>query len=161
MHVVPDAVVSELVRPLLPEGAVLARSASRVSVGLGAESILAIWAHKEPLRFAGGVVADGTLHAFPPLHELPAPARIGGVLLVQADGDPAGEVVILLDRTEARPDRNLASAQQVFEAVVLDHRDGGFVRDAALEALAAGKSRPNELRELLEDRAAPAKRGDR
>ena len=154
LEVVPDAVVSSQVRPLLPEGAVLARSASRASLGLGPESILAIWAHTDPLRFRAGVIADGALHAFPELHGVDGPARIGGVLLVQADTDPAGEVVILLNRSESRPDRNLGTASQAFEAVVVDRVDGAFVRVPALEALVSGQHRPNEIRALIEARAA-------
>lgn len=154
LEVVPDSVVSARVRPLLPEGAVLARSASRASVGLGEDSILAIWAHPEPRRFEAGVIADGTLHPFPALHDGATPDRIGGVLLVQADADAAGEVVILLDRSESRPDRNLGTARQAFEAVVVDLEGGAFVRDSSLEALVAGQHRPNEIRALIEGRTA-------
>jgi hypothetical protein len=154
LQVVPDTVVSSSVMPLLPEGAVLARSASRASIGPSRNGILAVWALREPLRFAAGLVQGGKLHPFPPLHEEHAPDRIGGVLLVQIDADPAGEVVILLDRSESRPDRNLATARQRFESVVIDYRDNEFVRDAALEALVAGRHRPNEIRELLEKGAS-------
>ena len=154
MQVLPDAVVSSQVLPLLPDGAVLARSASRAPVGPSQDGILAVWARKHPLRFEAGVIVEGRLLPFPPLHGDPVPDRIGGVLLVQADPDPAGEVVILLDWSEARPDRNLATARQNFEAVVIDYRGDGFVRDHALEELVAGRNRPNEIRELLEHKAS-------
>ena len=72
------------------------------------------------------------------------------VMLVQADEDPAGEVVMLLDRTDGRPDRLLGTAKQSFEAVVVEHGSSGFVRVAAWEATVRGESQPNEIRRLLE-----------
>ena len=140
----PTSVVSARVRPLLPEGAVSARSASRASVGLGADSILAIWAHPEPRRFEAGVIADGTLHPFPALHDGAAPDRIGGVLLVQADADAAGEVVILPDQLQSRPDRNLGTARQAFEAVVVDLEGGAFVRDSSSRRWWPGSTDPTK-----------------
>ena len=138
-----------MVEPLLPAGAVVARSVVSGDVGLGPQSYLVTWADKDPRAFHVGVVADGTLHRFPALHGEPAPARIGAVMLVQADADPAGEVVVLLDRTDKRPDRLLATARQDFEAVVVDHTEAGFVRVAAWEASVAGESQPNEIRSRL------------
>jgi hypothetical protein len=58
--------------------------------------------------------------------------------------------VILLDRTDGRPDRLLGTAKQTFEAVVVDHGSSGFVRVSASEATVRGESQPNEIRRLLE-----------
>jgi hypothetical protein len=148
--VVPDDVITREVRPLLPDGVILARSVVTGDVGLGPASMLVTWVEREPRAFHGGVVDGGVLHRFPPLHGADAPDRIGAVMLVQADEDPAGEVVILLDRTDGRPDRLLGTAKQTFEAVVVDHGSSGFVRVSASEATVRGESQPNEIRRLLE-----------
>jgi hypothetical protein len=150
LAVVRDSVVTEKVLPLLPAGAVLARSVTSGDFGLDGENYLVVWADRAPRKFHAGVVSNGKLIPFPELHTDPPPDRIGAVMLVQADSDPAGEVVILIDRSDARPDRLLALAKQSFESVVVDYRDGQFVRDAKAEALVAGHSRPNEIRQLLE-----------
>lgn len=155
LRVVPDDIVTAKVRPLLPEGAVLARSVVQGDVGLGPDSLLVTWADREPRAFHVGVVDGGALHRFPDLHGADAPERVGAVMLVQADGDPAGEVVVLLDRGDKRPDRLLATAAQQFESVVVDHAEGGFVRVADWEAAVAGQSQPNEIRRLLEPGAKP------
>jgi len=150
LHVVPNEVIATDVQPVLPEGAILARSVVRGDVGLGDDALLTVWADKEPRAFHAGVVHDGTLMRFPDLHAPgAAPDRIGAVMLVQVDADPAGEVVILLDRSESRPDRLLATASQTFETVVVDYTPQGFVRLADKEALAVGQSQPNEIRKLL------------
>jgi len=147
---VPDAVVTQRVLPLLPEGAILARSVVQGNVGLGGDSLLVTWAEREPRAFHMGAIHEDTLHPFPALHGADVPERIGAVMLVQADADPAGEVVVLVDRTDGTPDRLLATAKQSFEAVVVDRSDSGFVRMPALEAVVAGQSQPNEIRLLLE-----------
>jgi len=153
LQVVPDDVITREVRPLLPDGVILARSVVTGNVGLGPASMLVTWVEPEPRAFHGGVVDGGVLHRLPPLHASDVPDRIGAVMLVQADSDPAGELVILLDRTDGRPDRLLATAKQTFEAVVMDHGSSGFVRVTAWEEAVQGVSQPNEIRRLLESRA--------
>ena len=155
LTVVPDPIVTAEVRPLLPDGAVLARSVAQVSVGLPQASYLAVWASPDPLRYSAGVVSGGALLPLPALHpdptpEAPAPQRVGAVMVVQADADPAGELVVLLDRSTARPNRHLGTASQVFEAVVVDLGPEGFRRVPEWEAAVAGMSQPNEIRARLE-----------
>jgi len=144
---VPDSVAREVVS-VLPEDARLARPVSRGDVGLG-DSFVVVWSIKDVPGFSAGVVADGKLHHLPALHGERVPHRIGGVMAVQADADSAGELVVLLDFEEARPERRMTPQERPFEPVVVDHGAAGFVRVAELEAAVSGLSRPNEIREKL------------
>jgi len=82
------------------------------------------------------------------LYDAP-PVRIGGVMVVQADADPAGELVILLDYSEVRPERTMTPDKREFVSVVIDHGPGGFVRVESLEQAVEGVSRPNEIKAKL------------
>ena len=132
----------------------LALPVSRGDLGLG-DSFVLVWSVADSPGFSAGVVVDGQLHELPALHGERVPWRIGGLMAVQADADPAGELVILLDHTEARPERRMTPVSRPFESVVVDHGPQGFVRVPSLEAAVSGLSRPNEIREKLQRPAAP------
>lgn len=151
---VADSVAREIVA-VLPDGAMLARPVSRGDVGLG-DSFVLVWRFADSPGFSAGVVVDGQLHELPSLHGDRVPWRIGGVMAVQVDADPAGELVILLDYTEARPERRMAPARRPFEPVVVDHGPRGFVRVPELEAAVSGLSGPNEIREELQKKRGGA-----
>lgn len=147
-----DAVVRDTVMPLLPAGAVLARPAVLGDVGLQEAVPIVVWT--DPSRtFSAAVVQDGVLVALPELHGAgDAPRAVAAVMLVQADSDAAGELVVLLDRSDARPTQDLTNVRQTLEAVVIDHQNGVFVRRADLEEAVAGLREPNELRAVLTPR---------
>ncbi len=154
-HVLSDADSRAQVLPLLPEGAVLVRQASQGDVGLGPDSIVVFYANKGAPDILGGVIHAGKLIPMPPLYEDAPPSRISGVLWVQADTDPAGEMVVLVDRSASTPRQTLNAPPPTFAGVVVDYTPQGFVRLPAQEAAIAGLIEPNAIRLALQEAAAP------